>query len=73
MWARRLAPRASGARARAPSSTTPPPLFARPSSLRRPRQTVLARGGPEIAEPERASQLEELRALFKAYDTDGSG
>jgi hypothetical protein len=71
MWARRFAPRASGARA------SPTAQFARPalcsSSLRRPRPTVLARGGPEIAEPERASQLEELRALFKAFDTDGSG
>lgn len=42
-------------------------------ALPRARPTVLARGGPEIADPQRASQLEQLRDLFKAYDTDGSG
>lgn len=57
-----------------------PLLLSSPSSssscfalTRRPRPTVLARGGPEIADAQRKSQLDELRELFKAYDTDGNG
>lgn len=60
------------ARPRAPRAPAPAPA---PAPLLRPARSlsIRARATAEIADAERARELNELRQLFATFDTDGNG